>query len=143
MPSINCWEENQVKIRDGFVTNSSSTNFMIICKEELTAEYLSKKLGFKNSSFIKSLGDSLSRQIISGTHRGVRWFEIDEINYSSILEIFGEESAEKYRELTKKGFHTYIGYTSSDDDCFSSFLTMDCFIIDEKDFYMDGKNCVW
>lgn len=132
-----------MRIRDGFVTNSSSTNFMIICKEELTADYLAKKLGFKNNSSIRSLGNNLAHQIISGTSRGVRWFEIDEINHENVLKIFGEKSAKKYRELTEKGFHTYMGYTSSDDDCLSSFMTMDSFIIDEKDFYMDGKNCAW
>ena len=116
---------------------------MIICKEKLTPEYLSKKLGFKSNSFIRSLGDDLSFQIVSGTGRGVRWFEIDEINYDNILKIFGKKSAEKYHKLTKKGFHTYVGYTSSDDDCLSSFMTMDCFIIDDNDFYMDGKNCAW
>ena len=116
---------------------------MIICKEELTPEYLSKKLGFKNTSCIKSLGNELVFQIISGTNRGVRWYEIDEINYDNILKIFGQKSADKYRKLTEKGFHTYFGYTSSDDDCLSSFMTMDCFIIDDKDFYMDGKNCAW
>ena len=99
--------------------------------------------GFKSNSFIRSLGDDLSFQIVSGTGRGVRWFEIDEINYDNILKIFGKKSAEKYHKLTKKGFHTYVGYTSSDDDCLSSFMTMDCFIIDDNDFYMDGKNCAW
>ncbi len=132
-----------MKIRDGFVTNSSSTNFMIICKEELTADYLEKKLGFKNNSFIRAIAKDWVYQIISGTNRGVRRFEIDEINYENVLKIFGEKSAKKYRELTEKGFHTYMGYTSSDDDCLSSFMTMDSFIIDEKDFYMDGKNCAW
>lgn len=132
-----------MKIRDGFVTNSSSTNFMIICKEELTADYLEKKLGFKNNSFIRAIAKDWVYQIISGTNRSVRRFEIDEINYENVLKIFGEKSAKKYRELTEKGFHTYMGYTSSDDDCLSSFMTMDSFIIDEKDFYMDGKNCAW
>lgn len=133
----------EMKIRDGFVTNSSSTNFMIICKKELTLEYLSKKLGFKSNAIFRPLGDDLSDQIIFGTSRGVRWFDVDEINYENILKIFGEKSAEKYRKLTEKGFHTYIGYTSSDDECLASFMTTDCFIIDKKDFYMDGKNCVW
>ena len=35
-----------MKIRMGFITNSSSTNFLIISKEELTEEYLFEKLGF-------------------------------------------------------------------------------------------------
>ena len=35
-----------MKIRMGFITNSSSTNFLIISKEELTEDYLFKKLGF-------------------------------------------------------------------------------------------------
>lgn len=37
-------------IRDGFVTNSSSTSFIIISKKELTAEYLANKLGLKKDS---------------------------------------------------------------------------------------------
>ena len=34
-------------IRDGFVTNSSSTSFIIISKKQLTGEYLAEKLGVK------------------------------------------------------------------------------------------------
>ena len=130
-------------IRDGFVTNSSSTNFMIISKEELSSSYLLEKLGFKKGSSISAAAFSLADDIISATKSGVRWFEVDQIDYETILKIFGERSAEKYRKMSSKGYHTYIGHTNSDDDYLTSFMTMDCCVIDEKDFYMDGKNCVW
>lgn len=130
-------------IRDGFVTNSSSTNFMIICKEELTREYLLKKLGFKEDSKILGASLTLVDDILHATKGGLRWFDIETIDYDVILEAFGKESADKYRELSDKGYHTYLGHTNSDDDYITSFMTMDSFIIDQKDFYMDGKNCGW
>ena len=132
-----------MKIRDGFVTNSSSTNFMIVSKEELTVDYLMKKLGIKKNSRMRNQGYCLAKDLINATSNGVRWYDIDEINYSNILEIFGEESAKKYKELSAKGYHTYIGHTSSDDDHITAYLTTDYFIIDKKDFYMDGRNCIW
>ncbi|MDO4810464.1 MAG: hypothetical protein Q3985_00840 [Eubacteriales bacterium] len=116
---------------------------MIICKEELTTEYLFRKLGFNNQSRISDAGMSLVNDIIYGTTRGVRWFEIDTIDYANVLKIFGEKSAEKFKELSKKGFHTYIGHISSDDEYLTSFMAVDSFVINEKDFYMDGKNCTW
>ena len=80
---------------------------------------------------------------MSATEYGVRWFEVEQIDYDTILKIFGKESAEKYKKLSKKGYYTYFGHTSSDDDSLTSFMTMDSFVIDERDFYMDGKNCIW
>ncbi len=130
-------------IRDGYVTNSSSTNFMIISKEKLTRDYLIEKLGFKKGSSINSSTVSLANDIVSATEYGVRWFEVEQIDYDTILKIFGKESAEKYKKLSKKGYYTYFGHTSSDDDSLTSFMTMDSFVIDERDFYMDGKNCIW
>jgi hypothetical protein len=130
-------------IRDGFVTNSSSTNFIIVSKKELTTDYLIKKLGFTKSSKIYSAGYTLAEDIIRGAGRGLRWFEFDEINYANVLEAFGEGAAKKYQELDARGFHTYLGYTSSDDSYLTSFMTMDNFLIDEADFYMNGLNCVW
>ena len=40
-----------MKIRSGFVSNSSSSSFVIICKGELTEEKLQKALGKKAASF--------------------------------------------------------------------------------------------
>lgn len=132
-----------MKIREGFVTNSSSTNFLIISKKELDADYLINKLGFKPNSKFQIASGELVRSIMSGIARGPRYFKIDEIDYNVILEIFGQESADKYKALNEEGFHTYIGYTSSDDDYLTAFMTVDHFIIDKKDFYMNGESCVW
>lgn len=130
-------------IRDGFVTNSSSTNFMIISKEALTTDYLLQRLGFKKDSRIIEAGISLADDIDNGIRSGLRWFEIDKIDFEKVLEIFGPKSAEKYKKMAEKGYHTYIGHIGSDDDYLTSFVTMDSFVIDEKDFYMDGRNCSW
>ena len=39
-----------MKIRVGFITNSSSTNFLIISDKELTSDLLFEKLGFSDKS---------------------------------------------------------------------------------------------
>lgn len=109
-------------IRDGFVTNSSSTNFMIISKKELTYDYLLKKLGFKKTSSIINSCDSLISDIMSGIRSGVRWFDIDTIDYNAIFNVFGKESADKYKELSQKGYHTYIGHINTDDDYLTALM---------------------
>jgi hypothetical protein len=132
-------------IRDGFVTNSSSTNFLIISKEELTEEYLLNKLGFKHNSLIRVAGERLVESIFSGIQSGLRWYDFDTHNptYDEVLKVFGVESADKFRELTKRGHKTYMGYTNSDDGGLSTFLTTDYFLIDDRDFYFDGRNSSW
>jgi len=134
-----------MKIRDGFVTNSSSTNFLIISKEELTEEYLLEKLGFRHNSPIKNTGKLLANSILDGIGNGLRWHKFDYENpsYDNILKVFGKKSAEKFKKLTKKDYKVYFGHTSSDEDYITSFMTCDYFLIDNRDFYMDGRNCVW
>lgn len=63
--------------------------------------------------------------------------------HDAVLKLFGEEAAERYKQLREKGFYAYIGYTSSGDDCLSAHMTVDSFIIDKRDFYMYGEHCIW
>ena len=132
-----------MKIRAGFVTNSSSTNFLIISKQELDEKYLAKKLGFCGNTKFGYLSSEFVKNIIDGTRRGPRYEDIDVIDYDVVKRLFGDEAAERFKLLEKKGFHAYIGYTNSDDDCLSAHMTVDSFVIDKRDFYMYGENCVW
>jgi hypothetical protein len=134
-----------MKIRDGFVTNSSSTNFLIISKEELTEEYLLEKLGFKHNSPIKDAGEQLAYSILNGIEDGLRWYKFDfkKPSCDNIYEVFGKKSADKFKKLKKKGYKVYMGHTRSETDYITYFMTCDYFLIDKKDFYMDGRNCIW
>ena len=125
-----------MKIRNGFVTNSSSTNFLIISKKEITTEFLFKKLGFKNDSILADMGWELCNNLLYRP-------DIDTLNFEDIKNDFGIKAAEKWQILTTKGYNSLRGRTHSEDDSLTSFFTMDSFEIDEKDFYINGKNCIW
>ena len=132
-----------MKIRIGYVTNSSSTNFMIISKKELTAEYLYRKLGFKRNSILKDQAMELCENIINGTCVGLRWYKIDELNEDNVKEVFGEKAARIFAKKNAKGYFSYIGNTGSDEGVLTCFFTTDSFEIDENDFYLNARNCVW
>lgn len=131
-----------MKIRMGFITNSSSTNFLIISKEELTEEYLFKKLGFVEGGQLSEQGHTLCGEIMNGLdHGGLRYFDYDEPTYENIKEIFGPKAADRFKKM--RGAHTYWGYTSSDQTPMTQFFTTDSFEIEEKNFYINGRSCAW
>lgn len=130
-----------MKIRLGFITNSSSTNFLIISKEELTEDYLYKKLGFIKGSAIEKQGRELCESIMNAIYGGLRYYDYKKPDYETIKEVFGDKSAKLYDR--NKGYYAYWGYTSSDDPPITQFFTTDSFEIEDKDFYLNGTACVW
>ena len=130
-----------MKIRMGFITNSSSTNFLIISKEELTEDYLFKKLGFVQGGVLEEQGRQLCSSIMDAINGGLRYYDYDTPTYESIKEVFGDKSAMIFER--KEGYHAYLGYTSSDDSPITQFFTTDSFEIEDKDFYLNGRACVW
>lgn len=131
-----------MKIRTSFVTNSSSTNFLIISKQELTESYLFKKLGFIENGKMAVFGHELCHDIIEGINHGLYYHDYVEPSYDSIKEVFGEKAATLYSSM--KNAHAYWGNTSSEDDTpFTQFFTTDSFEIEKHDFYLNGRSCVW
>lgn len=130
-----------MKIRTGFITNSSSTNFLIISKHELTADYLFRKLGFVEGGKLEIKGRELCNEIIRGTQNGLRYYHLDSVTFDNILEIFGPKAAERFSKMP--GSNIYLGCTGSDESVFTQFFTTDSFEIENRDFYLNGRSCVW
>jgi hypothetical protein len=130
-----------MKIRTGFITNSSSTNFLIISKEELTEDYLFEKLGFVKGGVLENQGKQLCKSIMDAIDGGLRYYSYDAPTYETIKKVFGDKSAMLY--MKKRNYFAYWGYTSSGDSAITDFFTTDSFEIEDKDFYLNGRACVW
>lgn len=135
-----------MKIKTGFVTNSSSTNFIIISKKELTVEYLYEKFGFKLDSPIRELGLQLCRNLLKASYdRNVRHCDdINTWNYDTIKKIYGEDTANVFEKMQNEGpAYINVGSTGTDSDDITSFFTCDFAEINDPDFYVNAKNCIW
>jgi len=130
-----------MKIRTGFITNSSSTNFLIISREEITEEYLFEKLGFVEGGKLSDIGHKLCEGIMQALNYGLRYYDYDVPSYETIKEVFGQKSARVFKDMN--GAYAYWGYTSSDDDPIIQFFTTDSFEIEEDGFYINARDCMW
>ena len=55
----------------------------------------------------------------------------------------GEKTAERFVQYQRKGYKAYIGYTSSGDSTLTDFFTTDSFEVEESDFYVFARDCMW
>ena len=125
-----------MKIRKGFVTNSSSTNFIIISDKELSFDYLYEKLtGSKHSIFADEMKD-LCNVILNSAK------EISSIS-NDIVKEYGGKLDSIYKKMSKKGCFIYFGSTSSESNEIESFFTCESIEFETKGFYLNGLNCIW
>ncbi|MBK5262361.1 MAG: hypothetical protein JJE17_07300 [Peptostreptococcaceae bacterium] len=134
-----------MKIRIGFVTNSSSTNFLILSKEELTVDKLLDKLGFEKNSIYYEVGYQLCENILDAADRKCLYHGdyIGELTKEIVEKEFGHDSAVAFQKCKKKGWTSYFGRTESSSDYLTIFFTCDSFLYKNKEIYIDGRNSTW
>lgn len=121
-----------MKIKGDFITNSSSTSFLLAFKNDYSHKKLIAASGIKENSILAEIFEdffcSLSYEPL----------EITELNrYDS--EIYKE----KIENLEKKGMKVYIGSFSSDNGLIESFFCQDAFLIEDEEIYFDGSVDIW
>lgn len=117
-----------MKIRKGFVSNSSSSNFIIAIKDssKLEDELLS---AFRLPQGYPIYSDSLTSEIVDVIIRGIH--EEPE-SLSDVIEALGEDSS--WAKLALQGYKIYYG-SIWDDDYLKTFLV-------NSDIYLESENAV-
>ena len=134
-----------MRIRAGFVSNSSSTSFLIITHDELEEEAFLDLMGVAPDSPIADL----FRELFSDVVRSSRyvdfarvstrvspeaWFDADRLSPAMMARL---------QEAASKGLKAYVGRLSSDNTPVQSFFCTDAFELENERIYFNYLECAW
>ena len=137
-----------MKIRAGFVSNSSSTSFLILAAEDLTEENFFQLMGVSPESPLAYLFRQLHKALLDNAESDVdlRWVD-DSIPVTEWLDGFrgtiSPRMAEKLQGAKKRGLKVYYGQLDSESSQAETFFCCDSFEAENEKFYLNALECAW
>jgi len=134
-----------MKISNGFVTNSSSTSFVISSKNKVTKKTFIKAMGVEKQSLVFDMFEELFNKVENVKEEiplGVK--NLEKFFDENGIRIHDSGDVDEIRKRYNAGEKVYYGRLSDggDGDCVA-FFSHESFVIIEDDFYFNARNSAY
>lgn len=124
-----------MKIKHDFITNSSSTAFIIIVDDKFEKDIFFNLVGIENDSVLAGIFESLYYSFNSNMEEVVKG--------DMIFNEFSKETQDLVDSAISENKKIFAGKLDSDSDIIEVFFCIESFVIQDKNIFIDASISGW